>query len=45
MATMAPAIPGRFSANPTELPSSTIAAYVITAAMARELTTTSPSPR
>src|SRR3954453_6669517 len=45
MATMAPAMPGRLSAKPTELPSTTMQAYVTTAAMASEATTTRPRPR
>jgi hypothetical protein len=45
IATIAPAIPARFSANPTEPPSNTIASYVITAAMASDATTTMPRPR
>ena len=45
MATIIPAMPGRLSANPTELPSSTTDAYVSTPAMASEATTTMPSPR
>ena len=45
MATMAPAMPGRLRAKPTELPSSTITAYVIAPATSSEETTTMPSPR